>query len=295
MPVLPQSPKNNPHQLHLGKFGVGRFQVVAMIGPYPGESALKIRSPFLTKLVVAAFGRGTQLLFRTLRREIHVKTPGTNPYVASGEERFLYSVWHDSMLLPIFGGRHTCSSALVSRHQDGSYVAGILKMVGVSSVRGSTKHGGASAVRQMMTTAKDRHIVITPDGPRGPRRKLQRGIVFLASHSGRAIVPTAYSCIRSWRIKGSWTDLMIPKPFTKVFLATAEPIYVPPNLSRQEVARYTAVVQDAMDRLNAEMDRMAALPGNQNGRIALPDSGADCPDKRTRARRPASSTVSNLD
>jgi lysophospholipid acyltransferase (LPLAT)-like uncharacterized protein len=218
---------------------------------------LKIRSPFLTKLAVAAFARSVQLLFCTLRREFHEEKPGTNPYAASGPERFLYCVWHDSLIVPIFAGRHTCSSALVSRHQDGSYIAGILRIVGVSSVRGSTKHGGASAVRQMVTTAKDQHIVITPDGPRGPRRKMQSGIVFLASHTGRAIVPTTYACIRSWSIKGSWTDLMMPKPFTKVFLLAGEPVKVPPDLSRQEVARYTALVQKEMDRLSDEVERMA--------------------------------------
>ncbi len=140
----------------------------------------------------------------------------------------------------------------------------------MSSVRGSTKHGGASAVRQMMTTAKDKHIVITPDGPRGPRRKMQSGIVFLASHTGRAIVPTAYACIRSWRIKGSWTDLMMPKPLTKIFLMAGEPVEVPPDLSREEVARYSALVQDEMDRLNIEVERMATFRGNENGRAALP-------------------------
>jgi len=231
---------------------------------------LKIRSPFLTKLAIAAFTRGVQLLFRTLRREFREETPGTNPYVASGEERFLYCVWHDSIIVPIFAGRHTRSAALVSRHHDGSYVAGILRIVGIPSVRGSSKHGGASAVRQMMTTAKDQHIVITPDGPRGPRRKMQSGIVFLASHTGRAIVPTAYACIRSWRIKGNWTDLLMPKPFTKIFLLAGEPVKVPPDLSREGVARYAALVQDEMDRLNTEVERMAASPGDENGRMALP-------------------------
>ncbi len=110
----------------------------------------------------------------------------------------------------------------------------------------------------MMTTAKDQHIVITPDGPRGPRRKMQSGIVFLASHTGRAIVPTAFACIRSWRIKGSWTDLLLPKPFTKIFLLAGEPVEVPPDLSREEVARYTVLVQEEMDRLSSEVERMAA-------------------------------------
>lgn len=246
---------------------------------------MKIRSPFLTKLIVATFTWGVRLLFCTLRREFREETPGTNPYVLSGDRRFLYCVWHDSIVVPIFAGPHTYTSALVSRHQDGSYIAGILKMVGMSSVRGSTKHGGASAVRQMMTTAKDKHIVITPDGPRGPRRKMQSGIVFLASHSGRAIVPTAYAGVREWRIKGSWTDLMIPKPFTKIFLMAGKPVEVPPDLSREEVARYTALVQDEMDRINTEVERMAASPNpdlrsadlKENERLAPPHSGADSP------------------
>ena len=220
---------------------------------------MKIRSPLLTKLAVATFTRLVQLLFCTLRRDFRTKTANTNPYVASGPERFLYCVWHDSIMVPIFAGRHACSSALVSRHQDGSYIAGILKMVGISSVRGSTKHCGASAFRRMMTTAKDKHIVITPDGPRGPRRTMQSGIVSLASHTGRAIIPTAYSCIRSWNIKGSWTDLMMPKPFTKIFLMAGEPIKVPADVSREEVARYTALVQDEMNQLGIEVEEMAAL------------------------------------
>ncbi|HZL88804.1 MAG TPA: hypothetical protein VFB96_10560, partial [Pirellulaceae bacterium] len=36
------------------------------------------------------------------------------------------------------------------------------------------------------------HVVITPDSPRGPARRMSAGIVQLASRSGRAIVPTAY-------------------------------------------------------------------------------------------------------
>lgn len=221
---------------------------------------MKIRSPLLTKLAIATFTRLMQLLFRTLRRDYRTKTADTNPYVVSGPERFLYCVWHDSIMVPIFAGRHTCLSALVSRHQDGSYIAGILRMVGVSSVRGSTKHGGAHALRRMMTTAKDQHIVITPDGPRGPRRKIQGGIVFLASHTGRAIIPTAYGCVRSWNIKGTWTDLMMPKPFTKIFLLAGEPIKVPADLSRDEIARYIALVQEEMNRLGIEVGEMVAPP-----------------------------------
>jgi len=228
---------------------------------------LKIRSPLLTKLAVLAFVRIVKVLFRTLRRDFREDTPGTNPYVISGQRRFLYCVWHDSIIVPIFAGPHSRSSALVSRHHDGLYVVGLLKAVGISSVRGSSKHGGASAVRQLITTAKDQHIVITPDGPRGPRRKMQEGPVFLASRTGRAIVPTAYGCLRSWKIKGSWTDLLIPKPFTKIFLLAGKPVEVPPDISREEVTRYTALVQDEMDRLSEEVERMTTSPAAKGDEV----------------------------
>ena len=39
-------------------------------------------------------------------------------------------------------------------------------------------------MRELLRTAADFHIAITPDGPRGPRREAKSGIVFLASIAG---------------------------------------------------------------------------------------------------------------
>ncbi|MFN0199563.1 MAG: lysophospholipid acyltransferase family protein [Planctomycetaceae bacterium] len=203
---------------------------------------------------------GSRLLFATLRREIHFLNPGTNPFVKPEGNLYLYAVWHDSMLIPIFAGPQTYMAALVSRHQDGSYLAQSLERLGMQTVRGSSKHGGATAVRQMMEVTKHRHITITPDGPQGPRREMKAGMVFLASQTGRAIIPTTYSCRRSWRIQGRWTDLMVPKPFTKYYLLTGDPIVVPPDITREEVRNYIKRVQQAMDDLQIEADRLANSP-----------------------------------
>jgi lysophospholipid acyltransferase (LPLAT)-like uncharacterized protein len=148
-------------------------------------------------------------------------------------------------------------AALASQHHDASYLTEAMKRVGILTVRGSTNRGGVRAVRQLMETAKDHHICITPDGPRGPRRQMKSGIVFLASRSGRPVVPVISASVRSWRIQGNWTDLMIPKPFTTVYGLAGEPIKVPPRLSREELDRYTSMLQEAMDRLDAEAQRLA--------------------------------------
>lgn len=110
-------------------------------------------------------------------------------------------------------------------------------------------------MRQLIREAEGNHIVMTPDGPRGPRRELSPGVVFLASHSGRAIVPAAFTCERGWRFGVGWTDLLVPKPFSKVHMLTGEPIRIPPDADlRSEVTR----VQAAMLAMNDRGDQLAA-------------------------------------
>ncbi len=209
------------------------------------------------KLAAAVFTACVWLLFRTLRREFHEETPNTNPYSKSTRSCFFYCVWHDSMLIPAFGGRHRRTAALTSQHMDGSFVAQVLRLVRITTIRGSTNRISSGTIRTLIKTAADKHIVITPDGPRGPSRKMSVGIAYLASRTGRAIVPTAYSCTRCWRIRGSWTDLLIPKPFSKVFFLGGKPIEVPADLDTSHLQEHVALIQTEMDRLNADAERLA--------------------------------------
>ena len=196
-------------------------------------------------------------LFLTLRLRFHTAN-GTNPYLIEGEDRFIYCVWHDQLLIPIFGGKHRHTAALVSQNQDGSFVAAGLRSAGILPIRGSSNRGGAQALRQLIRESEGKHIVMTPDGPRGPRRELSAGVVFLAAQSGRAIVPTTFTCERGWRFGVGWTDLLVPRPFSKVHLLTGEPIHIAPSLSnlRADVAR----VQAAMLVMNARGNQLAGLP-----------------------------------
>jgi len=221
------------------------------------ETVVRICSPLLFRLSGFILALAMRALFWTLRLDIRTAR-NANPYAASGDARFLYAVWHDSIAMAAFGGRHVRTVALTSHHRDGLFVASVLKAIGLPTVRGSTGHRGDSALREILTTARDSDIVLTPDGPRGPYRKMSTGTVFLASRSGRAIVPTAFSCERSWTIRGSWTGLVIPKPFSKVFLLAGDPIEVPVDLSRDKLTQYAAQIQGHMDRLDAQARRLAS-------------------------------------
>ncbi|MCA9166371.1 MAG: lysophospholipid acyltransferase family protein [Planctomycetales bacterium] len=198
-----------------------------------------------------------RMLFRTLRLDIRAD-PHANPYAATGTSRQIFAVWHDCMVIAAFGGKHARTVALTSQHRDGTFVAGVLSAIGVPTVRGSTGARGGTALRQIITCAANHDIVITPDGPRGPSRKMSQGIIYLASRSARAIVPTAFSCETCWRIHGSWCDLIIPKPFSRVYLLAGEPMLVPPTVARAELHEYAAALQVQMELLDTEARRLVA-------------------------------------
>ena len=197
-----------------------------------------------------------------------MEAEGTNPFEDTGGERFLYGVWHDQLILTLFCDRAEKSAGLVSRHQDGTYLSDAMEIVGVKPVRGSTKRGGALAMRHMMETAREYHIVITPDGPRGPHHELKSGIVYLASRTGRRIIPVAHGGSRCWRIRGSWTDMLIPKPFSCVYTLGGRPIKVPADLDRAGIERYTQLVQSEMERLEKELQGGKSEPVEEQKQAA---------------------------
>jgi lysophospholipid acyltransferase (LPLAT)-like uncharacterized protein len=178
-------------------------------------------------------------------------------------DRYVLCVWHDALMVPTFAApralrEKTC--CLVSQHQDGSYLAYAMALLGYSTVRGSSRRGGAQAVRQLLDDTAGKHIVFTPDGPGGPRRVMKAGPVYVASQLGRSVVPGAYAATRAWRLKGRWTDMMIPVPFSTVYVAMGAPIKIPADLSREQLDYYVNLVQQGMDSLNSQIE---AIPTGQ--------------------------------
>lgn len=239
----------------------------------------------LTRLASWLIVTSGRLLFWTLRRELRFPAQGSNAFERPDGQLYLFAVWHDLMLVPIFAGPQTYMAALVSKHQDGSYLAQSLERLGMLTVRGSSTRGGAAAIRRMMDVTKHKHITITPDGPQGPRRKMKAGMVFLASQTGRAIIPTGHAARRCWRIQGRWTDLMVPKPFSKFYLLTGTPIHVPPDISREEVRYYVERVQKAMDELQIEADMLAqSSEKSSTAKAALPSHQSHSSRKQSTRR-----------
>ena len=220
---------------------------------------MKIRSRYLTKLIAYIATSCVRVLFYTYRISVYEVSPKTSPYAETNEASYLYHVWHDQILPATFAGKQRKVAALTSQHRDGDYVSTLLEAAGIKPIRGSSNKGGASATKAMLNLVADHHIVITPDGPRGPRHVCKHGIIFIASISGRKIIPTGFAAKRAWRPWAKWTDLLIPKPFTRLVCVCGDPICIPDKLSDADYENTARYLENSC--AHAELDAKRILAG----------------------------------
>ncbi|HKQ33874.1 MAG TPA: lysophospholipid acyltransferase family protein [Nitrospiraceae bacterium] len=107
----------------------------------------------------------------------------------------ILAFWHAQQLMVPIGYRGTRGNVLISQHRDGEIIARVIARFGHGAVRGSSTRGGALALRELIRLGRSGvDLVVTPDGPKGPRQVAKLGVVQLAKATGLPIVPLAFGC-----------------------------------------------------------------------------------------------------
>ncbi len=108
------------------------------------------------------------------------------------------------------------TSAIISKHRDGDFIAKVLDHFKIMPVRGSTNRGARSAlIDSLKALRRGENLLITPDGPRGPRYSVSAGAVALAMKNRLPIMVISYRASSYWQLN-SWDRFTIPKPFSRV-------------------------------------------------------------------------------
>ncbi|WP_294953619.1 DUF374 domain-containing protein [Sulfurovum sp.] len=108
------------------------------------------------------------------------------------------------------------ASAIISAHFDGSLIAGTLQLLRIRPLRGSSKKGARQVLLQAFKSIRQgEEVLITPDGPRGPRHTMSDGAVGIALKSDLPVFIMNFTAEHYWQLK-SWDRFVIPKPFTQV-------------------------------------------------------------------------------
>jgi lysophospholipid acyltransferase (LPLAT)-like uncharacterized protein len=167
----------------------------------------------------------------------------------------IFAFWHGRLLMMTAGHRGKKVAIPISRHQDGEFISRTIKYFGYRSVRGSTTRGGFSAMRKMMRAFEEGYdIAITPDGPRGPRYRVQKGIIELARRTGTMILPVSFSASRK-KVFRSWDRFLLPYPFAKGVFILGEPLRVPRHIDEDVFEQKRLLLEGRLREITDRADR----------------------------------------
>lgn len=191
------------------------------------------------------------LLIKLIGSTIRFETEGWEHFEAiekSGKKP-IYAFWHNRIFPGTYFFRDRGIVVLTSQSFDGEYIARFIQRFGYGAIRGSSSRGGAGALVEMIRhMRRGLPMAFTVDGPRGPRYEAKTGAVLLAKKTGHPIMPFVVEPAKYWTFP-SWDKLQIPKPFSRVSVIIAKPLYVNGNADDEEIERVRSELQKSLDEL----------------------------------------------
>ncbi len=189
----------------------------------------------------------------TMDYKVAYHDPNVDPAYANDGKHRIYIFWHENILVPLYLRRNCNLTMLLSQHDDAEVLSKVANLFGFHCVRGSSYRGAGKALAEMKRHAERTNLTITPDGPRGPRRVLAPGAVYLASKLQIPLVLLGIGSDRPWRAK-SWDKFAIPKPYSRVRIVVSGDIIVPPDADKELLTHYQTKVGQFLTDLSDEAE-----------------------------------------
>jgi len=170
-------------------------------------------------------------------------------------EAFILCFWHGRLLMmPLSWNKKKKINVLISTHSDGQLLSKTVKHFNIETITGSSSKGGSEAIRNIIKSLKSGiSIGMTPDGPRGPRMKVNSAIIKIASLTGHKIVPLSYSVKKKFFLN-SWDKFLVALPFGKGCFIWGKPIKVKKNISTNEDLKLSKRLENNLLKLTKKAD-----------------------------------------
>jgi len=220
----------------------------------PGSVPLRKRLKHfvLTQVAPAPGALFVRLLWGTLRvRRLGSEIP-QGLKTAGGQ--YVMAFWHGTLLLMVYAYVGERLTFLVSWHRDGELVTRVMKRFGMDPTRGSSSRGGIRALHSLVKKVRQGYdIAFTPDGPKGPARVAQMGVVQTARLTGLPVIPVGMAARRKRNLR-SWDAFLVPLPFTRVVFTYGVPISVPREASEMELEACRKAVEEGIEAATARAE-----------------------------------------
>jgi lysophospholipid acyltransferase (LPLAT)-like uncharacterized protein len=202
---------------------------------------------------VGTFGKAIiWLWFKSTR----MKILGDSDYWALRKARkpVIFLIWHGKIFIVPYFFRKRGIMPLISPSKDGEIPARIMDGWGYKILRGSGSHVVKEAWLEMKKELQSGgEVIIVPDGPRGPDRKLKLGCIKLAAETGAALVPFSFSASRKKVLK-SWDRFLIFYPFSNVVAVYGRPAEICPGLTDGELEAERQRIESLMVKFDRDLD-----------------------------------------
>lgn len=221
-----------------------------------------LRNPAVQSILAWTLAQWMRFCFATIRWTHENRQVAEDVWKQGGGVLAVF--WHSRIGLspacwPL--DRATPAKALISLSADGEFIAKAVARQGFPAVRGSSANkdktdrakGGSQALRDGLRQLKAGGLAITPDGPRGPARRMAEGLPVMAKLSGAPVLFIGLSCNPAIRLS-SWDKAVLPLPFGRGAIVWDMARY-------PEGADLDAVTADWTRRLDAVEARADALTG----------------------------------
>jgi hypothetical protein len=163
----------------------------------------------------------------------------------------IVNIWHNRLLMlpPLFERPlRERTVAVISASRDGQYIADFAAQFGAKSIRGSSRKDGVKVLHDAVKTIQGGcMLVFTPDGPRGPKYRMSKGPIHIASQLGIPVVALGINYSSYWAVN-SWDRLRIPKPWAKIKLIIGNELHIPPDLTAEELEHWRKEAENELNR-----------------------------------------------
>lgn len=183
---------------------------------------------------------------------------------AANNRRLVYATWHDELFPLVWHASRIKLrvGAMVSQSRDGELLAAIIESLGMPTIRGSSSKGGVRALVAAIRLIERQHhdVVITVDGPRGPRHQAKEGAIHLAAKTGAHIMPVRVYMDRAVVFQKAWDKFQLPWPFSKCLIVFGESYAIPDRLDADGIEVERARLEQRMESLGSNGGTGNAAP-----------------------------------
>ncbi len=219
----------------------------------------------LQEIVGAISATALPYYTRLMDYRVAAYSPESDPRHFAHKNQFcVFVCWHETIATLVPKWAWCDLTLLVSQHRDAEWLNQFAGRIGFKMTRGSSTRGGPAALRRLRRIGMHSSLVFTPDGPKGPRRKMAPGALYVASKLQMPIVPVGVG-VRYVRRLNTWDKFVVPFPGSKVRVIFGPKIYVPPDLERDQINDYSDSLANSLNSMTSLAQDWVERKVNLNG------------------------------